>query len=117
MSAGTVVSPIFMPILQMRKLSMKRSREVSRGTQLIVEPRLELKEFDCTAAEPYENSRFAFLRSHSHFSPPSLFRSHLFIEEGDPGHRSYVTTSNTTGSSQASTRPCLSQPHPHQSLL
>lgn len=35
---------------------MKRSREVSRGTQLIVEPKPELKEFRCTAAELCENS-------------------------------------------------------------
>lgn len=54
---------------------MKRSRGVSRGTRLIMEPRLELKEFGCTAAELCENSHFAFLHSHLHFSPhsPSSF--------------------------------------------
>ena len=81
---------------------------MSRGTRLIMEPRLELKEFGCTAAERCENSHFAFLHSHLHFSPPSLFKFHLFIEEGDPGHRPCLLTSNTTGFLQASTRPCLS---------
>lgn len=78
------------------------------GTRLIMEPRLELKEFGCTAAELCENSHFAFLHSHLHFSPHSLSKFPLFIGEGDPGRRPCVLTSNTTGFLQASTRPCLS---------
>ena len=67
---------------------MKRSRGVSGGTRLIMEPRLELKEFGCTAAELCENSHFAFLHSHLHFSPPCLFEFHLLsrreIQGTDP---------------------------------
>ena len=38
-------------------------------------------------------------------------------EEEDPGHGSYVLTNNAIGSSRVPTRPCLSPPDPHQSLL